>query len=262
MRTNRGRRFSGLPLRPSSPETAAGGFSKVDGTVEFYSRVQAVLPSEGVVVDLGAGRGRSQEDPVEWRRRLCDLRGEHRVVVGVDVDRAVKDNTIIDAAVLVSISGGLPFADGCLSLVVADWVFEHLQEPAVTASELARTVVPGGWLCARTPNKWGYVALGAQAVPRARHSAVLRRLQPFRAEKDMFPTFYGLNTRGAIRHAFPPHLWLDCTYPYNPDPSYVGRSMAADQALRAWQRISPPSMATTLHIFLQRRQAVVPDAGT
>ncbi len=253
MKTNGETRLRRLHRFVSCTESAAGGFSKVDGTVEFYSRVQALLPSDGVVVDFGAGRGQSQEDPVEWRRNLCDLRGGRRTVVGLDVHQVVKDNPVVDEAVLVSSSGELPLADGSVSFVVADWVFEHLSAPATTATELARTVVPGGWVCARTPNKWGYVALGARAVPKDRRSTVLRRLQPFRAEKDVFPTLYLLNTRAAIRRAFPPHLWLDCTYTYNPDPSYIGQSIAGHLAIMAWQRVCPPSMATTLHIFLQRR---------
>lgn len=235
------------------PEAAAGGFSSVDGTVEFYSRVQALLPTRGTVLDLGAGRGKWQEDSCAWRRDLCDLRGNRRLVVGVDIDRAVTDNDGVDAAVLLGADGSLPFESGSIALVLADWVFEHLADPAPLAAELARVLRPGGWLCARTPNKWGYVAIGARLVPNRLHVRLLGGLQPRRAERDVFPTFYRVNTRAALRHALPEELWMDCTYGHNPDPDYVGRSVTAYRALVAWQRLAPQFVATTLHAFLQRR---------
>ena len=39
------------------PESYAGGFSRVDGTVQFYMRVRALLRPDDTVLDLGAGRG-------------------------------------------------------------------------------------------------------------------------------------------------------------------------------------------------------------
>lgn len=39
------------------PETTYGGFSYVDGTIAFFSRVNALLKPESVVVDFGCGRG-------------------------------------------------------------------------------------------------------------------------------------------------------------------------------------------------------------
>lgn len=240
--------------RRSNPETGAGGFSKVDGTVEFFSRVQAVLPDKGIVVDLGAGRGKWQEDPCRWRQRLCQLRYNTRSVIGVDVDRAVSQNTGVDAAVLAGRDGMLPFRAGSLTAVVADWVFEHLPDPATTARELARTVGPGGWVCARTPTRWGYIGLGARLVPNEHHVRLLRRLQPERKASDVFAVQYRLNTRSAIRRAFPPELWRDYSYTYNPDPSYFGRSTMGLFLLGAWQRVAPQALAATWHIFLQRRE--------
>jgi SAM-dependent methyltransferase len=235
------------------PETGAGGFSRIDGTVEFFSRVQAVLSPEGPVVDLGAGRGKWLDDPCQWRRRLCDLSGDGRLVLGADVDPAVKQNNGVDVAVLLGHNGMLPFRDRSLRTVVADWVFEHIDDPIVTAQELARTVAPGGWVCARTPNRWGYIGVGARLVPNHHHVGFLRRLQPYRDQIDIFPVRYKLNTPQAIRRAFPSEYWRDCTYGFNPDPSYVGRSPGALLLLEAWQRVAPRPAAAILHVFLQRR---------
>lgn len=245
-----------VPAPPApyrDPEIHAGGYSKVDGTVEFFSRVHAVLPERGVVADLGAGRGKWQEDPCMWRRGLADLRGAERFVVGADIDQAVMGNTGVDASIVLPRHGGLPFCDQSIITVVADWVFEHVADPLRLASELRRTVVPGGWVCARTPNKWGYVGIGARLVPNEKHVRLLGRLQPHRSDKDVFDVAYRLNTYGALRRVFSAEDWIDCTYTYNPDPDYVGESKAARSIVQAWQRVAPQALGTTLHIFLQRR---------
>ena len=238
----------------SCPETEAGGFSHIDGTVEFFSRIQALLPDQGIVLDLGAGRGKWQEDSCEWRRRLADLRGGNRFVIAADIDDSVTGHGGVDSAVLLPPEGGLPFRDASIAMVVADWVFEHIGDPGVLATELSRVVSPGGWVCARTPNKWGYVGLGARVVPNGRHVAILSRLQPQRREEDVFSVEYRLNTTSAIRAAFWPDVWLHCTYFYNPDPDYVGRSRLARSIINAWQWASPRPLSTALHVFLQRRQ--------
>lgn len=237
----------------SRAEVSAGGFSAIDGTVAFYSRVQALLPPKGVVVDFGAGRGKWMDDDCAWRRDLADLRGEGRLVVAADVDPAVNDNAGVDAAVMLDADGKLPFKTGSVDLLVADWVFEHLAHPSTAMQEFARILSPGGWICARTPNRWGYIALGARLVPRQLHVWLLGAVQPTRQERDIFPTLYRLNTRSAIRRIFPVDRWLDCTYTFNPDPDYVGQSAAAYRAVSAWQRLMPDQLSTTFHVFLQRR---------
>ncbi len=56
------------------PEVAAGGFTRVDGTVEFYTRVNSLLRPDIVVADYGAGRTRFMEDEsAPLRRDLCNL---------------------------------------------------------------------------------------------------------------------------------------------------------------------------------------------
>ena len=55
------------PLTRFYPESAAGGFSRNDGTVAFYQRVQALLRPDSVVIDFGAGRGQFLEAPPRAR---------------------------------------------------------------------------------------------------------------------------------------------------------------------------------------------------
>ena len=39
------------------PEVGAGGFTSLDGTIEFYTRINALLDPAMTVLDFGAGRG-------------------------------------------------------------------------------------------------------------------------------------------------------------------------------------------------------------
>ena len=39
------------------PESALGGYTAYDGTIEFYGRIKALITPEMRVVDFGAGRG-------------------------------------------------------------------------------------------------------------------------------------------------------------------------------------------------------------
>ena len=66
------------------PEARAGGFSRVDGTIHFFSRVQALLQPGATVREFGAGRGHELfEDPVEYRKGLRRLQGRAARVIGV-----------------------------------------------------------------------------------------------------------------------------------------------------------------------------------
>jgi SAM-dependent methyltransferase len=236
-----------------SPEVLAGGYSKDDGTVEFYGRIQALLPAKAVVLDFGAGRGSWREDRCLYRRTLSELGGGERFVVGADVDPAIAQNTGVDCAVLVGTDGKLPFRSASIDVAVADWVLEHLEYPGAFAAEMERIVRPGGWLCARTPNRWGYVGIGSQLIPNAVHVPLLRRLQPERRKADVFPTRYRLNTMGRIVGHFQQSSWEHAVYRFNPNVDYAGKSAVMSVALAMWQRIVPSALATDLFVFLRRR---------
>ena len=76
------------------PESKFGGFTDIDGTVAFYIRVQSLLGSESIVLDVGCGRGSYADDPVILRREVRNLRGRVRKVIGIDVDKAAETNPL------------------------------------------------------------------------------------------------------------------------------------------------------------------------
>ena len=63
------------PIDAFFPETAFGGFTRVDGAMAFYLRVDSLLSPDDVVLDVGCGRGAAAEDPVPSRRHLRVLKG-------------------------------------------------------------------------------------------------------------------------------------------------------------------------------------------
>lgn len=233
------------------PEIEAGGFSRADTTVEFFTRINSLLRPDMTVVDFGAGRGQFMDEPAWFRRDLQCLRGKVHEVIGLDVDPVVLSNKSLDRAFVLDESERWPLPDNSVDLVVSDWTFEHIDNPAAVSREAARTLRAGGWLCARTPNKWGYIALGSRAIPNRMHGSVLRRLQPNRQARDVFPTRYLLNTPRDVRNAFP--YFEVYSYGVNGEPAYFGQSRVAWQMMRVAHQLLPSRLSSTTLFFLRRR---------
>jgi SAM-dependent methyltransferase len=149
------------------PETSAGGFSSVDGTVQFYQRVNSILSKDDIIVDLGAGRGAAAYiDTSPYRLALRTLRGKCQKVIGIDVEDAVFGNPMVDEARLIGDDGLFPLENDSVNIIVADAVFEHISNTDRFVSEIQRVLRSGGWVCARTPNRWGYIGIGTNLIPK------------------------------------------------------------------------------------------------
>jgi SAM-dependent methyltransferase len=234
-------------------EIGAGGFSSIDGSLQFYGRVNALLSDGMSLLDFGAGRGKdATDDPIDYRRRLRTLKGKVRMVVGADIDPIVRDNPSLDHAVQIEEWRGLPFASESFDLLLCDHTFEHVRFPGAVAAELGRVLKRGGWICARTPNRWGYIAIGARLVPNRFHKTALRVVQPFRQPCDVFPTVYKLNTLPAINRHFPSERYRDCSYFYNPEPAYFGASVTLNGLAATASRHLPIRYSAVLMIFKQK----------
>lgn len=236
------------------PEMGAGGFSRADSTIAFFSRVNALVGPTSIVLDLGAGRGqRFVDDPVQYRRELATLQGRCGAVIGVDIDPIVAENPRLDRWFVLEDGGSLPLDDDSIDLIYSDFVFEHIRDPASIAPEILRILKPGGWLCARTPNKHGYIALGARLIPNRRHAKLLRWLQPQRRDVDVFPTEYRLCTRRDIGRWFPPSVWENYSYIDRGEVAYVGASRLAGRTLRVWLKLCPQGLGAMWFILLRKR---------
>jgi len=241
-------------LRKFYPEVDAGGFSRVDGSISFYTRVNALLDQRMTVLDFGAGRGQQLlETSSPFRTRLATLQGKVRKVIGADVDPAVLENPFMDESYVIDLSKPMPFEDDTFDLIVSDWVLEHVVDPAAFSNEAYRVLKPGGWFCARTPNRWGITGLAANLVPNDLHVTLLSKLQPERQNIDVFPTVYKLNTRAQLRHHFSTEYWDHFSYISNAEPPYIQNSRAAMALAMMLWRATPSYFHTVLNVFLRSK---------
>lgn len=168
----------------------------VNSAVLLFATAQALAADSRVIADVGCGRG-AFVDQIGHGRRLHDLRGEGRHVIGLDVDPAAADNPVLDEFRLVT-DRDWPLGDNSIDLVICDWVLEHVQEPALFVRELTRVLRPGGAFLARTVSRYSPLAVLSSAIPERYHARVLARAQPGRLARDVFPATYQMNSRRAL----------------------------------------------------------------
>jgi SAM-dependent methyltransferase len=149
-------------------------------------RVIAHISPTAIALDLGAGSGRVA---------AMNFRAVGRSVFGIDVDLAISANCQIDGG-CVGDGSRLPFRDGAFDLVFADNVLEHLDQPELVFTEVARVLKPGGRFLVKTPNAWHYVTVLARLTPYRFHQWINGRRG--RHDADTFPTRYLANTRTAL----------------------------------------------------------------
>jgi len=235
------------------PETFAGAFCHRDCTVAFYTRIDALIDPSMTILNLGAGRGHAfMTDPSPYRRKIQALKGRVKRVIGLDLDPVVRENPDLDEAHLIEVDGSYPLDDQSVDLIICDHVLEHIEAPLRFVAEVERVLKPGGWFCGRTPVKWGYIGLGARLVPNSLHVGFLKYLSPQREAEDVFPTLYRMNTMSALRKAFPPGRWLNCTYGYNGIPAYHANIPLLFRVVEAWCWLMPRSLSAKYHVFIQK----------
>lgn len=234
------------------PESEFGGYSRVDGTVAFFSRVQAITRPEMVVLDAGCGRGNAAErfesDPWEKCRLL---KGRCSRVIGIDVSSAGEQNPLLDEFRLIT-GDDWPIETESIDLLYSDAVLEHVEKPNKFFSECRRVLKPSGLLCIRTPNRWSYIAMIASLVPNRWHAKVVGYVQKGRAAKDVFPTYYRANTPRAIRRLLRQHGFEGCVYPHISEPSYFGFSRPIYAAGVYMHRWLPSLFWPVLFVFARR----------
>lgn len=233
------------------PEINVAGYSRADSTVDFYTRINALLRPEMHILDFGAGRGQFLDDRASFKSRMQNFRGKVASVTGLDVDDAVLENGSLDRAIVVTPKQSWPVDDASIDLIVSDWTFEHIEFPQIIATECARVLKDGGWLCARTPNRHGYIAQASRLFSGNARSAALQFAQPQREMRDIFPTHYQINTPRDLAGTF--SEFDTYHYPAYGEPAYFGRSPAAWRSAQLLHRLLPPALAPVILAFLQRR---------
>jgi SAM-dependent methyltransferase len=235
------------------PETRFGGFTDVDGTIAFYTRVHSLLTESSIVLDVGSGRGAYADDEVPVRKNLRILKGKVARVIGLDVDPAAQSNPFQDEFRLLK-NSVWPVEDASIDLCLSDYVLEHIEQPESFFENCRRVLKNGGYLCIRTPNAWSYVAWFSKLVPDRLHSRVLARVQQERKEEDVFPTHYRCNSLPRLRRMLDRYGFEHVVYGYEAEPSYLEFSALAYALGALHQRFAPRFLRPAMHAFARVRK--------
>lgn len=235
------------------PERAIDGFTALDGTIKFYGFVKAILMKTGAldVLDFGAGRGGAfAEDLSVYRRYMRDLRVFGAQVTACDVDDAVLRHPASDRQMVIKACEPLPFADESYDVIVSDMTFEHIEDAPFVAGELLRVLKKGGYICARTPNRFGYVRLIAGLVPNCFHAALLNHIQPERKSEDVFPTLFRMNSPRCMRK-----LFNGCNIYHfyeSAEPAYFFGNIYIYRLFMLIHKLLPSCMSTSICLFIKK----------
>ncbi len=235
------------------PESRLGGFTDIDGTVVFFTRVNALLQPSGTVLDVGCGRGAYSEDPSPTRRSLRAMRGKVSRVIGLDVDEAAAGNPFLDEFRLLR-GDRWPIDSDSIDLIVCDHTLEHVTDPDALFAEARRTLKDGGYFCIRTPNRWSYVALLATVIPNRFHGRVVSRVQTDRKEVDVFPTVYRCHSVRRIRKMMRKFGFDPIVYGYEAEPTYLSFSRFAFALGVLHQRCAPRFLKASIFAFGKLRK--------
>lgn len=164
-----------------------------NGTVAFYGWVREHVGPTTELLNLGAG------PPTRTAIRI--FKGEVARVVGADIDPIVLENDELDDAVLIE-GGKLPLPDASFDVIVSDFTFEHVEDPAGFLAEARRVLKDGGSFFFRTPNRRHYVATISRLTPQWFHALVANRARNLPADAhEPWPTFYRMNSREELERA-------------------------------------------------------------
>lgn len=136
------------------------------------------------MLDAGCGR----------RTRLAAHRELIEELVGIDIDGAAcAENDALDSAHVADLCRPLPFENATFDIVYANFVIEHLAEPAAAFAEWRRVLRPDGALILLTSNRASPPLLLAGLMPH-RVRVMLKRSGAGVADEDVIPAHYRANT--------------------------------------------------------------------
>jgi SAM-dependent methyltransferase len=155
-----------------------------------------------------------------WPQHLAD---RCRVLVGVDPDDTIKENTLLHRRVQQAIEHF--DSEERFDVVTLRMAAEHVTEPEGTVAALSRVTKVGGVVVVYTINRWSPVSLITWLAPFRLHHPLKRLLWQTEA-KDTFPVAYRMNTRRALRRLFGRHGFREAHFAYLDDCRTLARFRA------------------------------------
>ncbi|MCI0564584.1 MAG: class I SAM-dependent methyltransferase, partial [Nitrososphaera sp.] len=140
----------------------------------------------GTLLDVGCGR-----EALVLRK----FKGQAERLLGLDLIEYRVDDP--DVTLLHGSISAIPLRDGCVDVIMARSVMEHITEPLGGFREVNRVLKKGGAFVFLTANLWDYASLLAMLIPNRFHPWIVARSEG-RAEGDVFPTAYKCNSKGTV----------------------------------------------------------------
>lgn len=180
-------------------------------------------------LDVGCGRSMFPSNPAgaELLARRC------RRLVGVDPSDNVQENPFLHERAQCHLRDYR--TEEQFDLITARMVVEHIRDPAIALTALARLAKPGGRVVIYTVEKWSPVTFLSAVTPIGFHHAVKKVLW-HAEERDTFPTVYRMNTRRTLRSLFETAGFREESFHHLDDCRAFGRWRALNAAeLTAWR---------------------------
>ncbi len=175
---------------------------------QWYEAVVDRLVTPGCRwIDVGGGKTVFPENEPLSR----ELAARCGLLVGVDPSDNVFENHLVHRRVRSAIEAfdsSEPYDLATLRMVA-----EHVNQPRAVVAALSRLIAPGGHVVIYTPNRWAPITMLAAAIPDRWHSR-FTRISDDRAEQDVFPTRYRMNTRGQLRALFESDGFREAAFAY------------------------------------------------
>jgi SAM-dependent methyltransferase len=215
------------------------------GTRLFYHHIRDIAKRLKArrILNFGAGHGLTRPGDMRDLRDIAE-------VWACDIDPGVLANPSADHKLVIRPGEPIDLPSESFDLIVSDWVFEHIADPEAVSRDLLRLLRPGGVICSRTPRGWGYVAIAARVVPNRLHQTVLRWIQPDRADRDIYPTHYKLNTQSQVSRHFR-GCEVTC-YLDGLAPAYHFHNRLLYRALKGLHDTFPSTFATAICFFIEK----------
>lgn len=170
----------------------------------YADKLSELVPTGGRWLELGCGHqilpswmGSAQAT----EKRLVQ---RPTLVVGLDPTFSSLQHHQTIAARVVALVEHLPFQSGYFDLVTANMVMEHIGDPASALREIHRILGDHGLFLFHTTNVKNYKFAASRFIPQRLKNKLIFFLEG-RAEEDVFPTTYKINTVSAIEETARAH---------------------------------------------------------